>query len=68
MSPRRAKNVPFVVALCECSRAYLQALSPSNLVNAFGAAGVFPWDPSKGHNALDQFGQQDPVVIQASQA
>ena len=68
VSRRRAKNVPFVVALCECSRAYLQALSPSNLVNGFAAAGVFPWVPSKGANALDQFGQQDPLVIQASQA
>ena len=29
----RTKNVPFVVALRECSRAYLRALSPSNLVN-----------------------------------
>ena len=68
VSGRRAKNVPFVVALRECSRAYLQALSPSNLVNGFAAAGIFPWDPSKGQTALDQFRQQDPVVIPASQA
>ena len=68
VSGRRAKNVPFVVALRECSRAYLQALSPSNLVNGFAAAGIFPWDPSKGQSALDQFRQQDPVVIPASQA
>ena len=58
----------FVVALRECSCAYLQALSPSNLVNGFAAARIFPWDPSKGQSALDQFRQQDLVVIPASQA